>query len=121
MDVLLSFVFAFIVCGLLSAVFQAIMMLFKLKPPTVLVIGFSLGSILVPFDMMAPLEAAGGAGMSITVMGAGRATVSGWFTLFAGNAVPLITVICVFLSLAVIGLIAGAIRNKTRAKDDRAH
>lgn len=124
MDILLSLVFAFLVCGVLSAIFHAIMMIFKLKPPVVLIIGFSLGALLValapvlPFDIFAWLESVGGAGMSITVMAAGGASCGNLMLFFAGNAIPLITVLCVFVSLAILGLIAGAIGNRRRDKEE---
>lgn len=107
----LGFVFAFLVCGVLSALFQAFMMLTKLKPPRVLVIGFVLGALFVPLGLMSQLEALGGAGMSITVMGAGGATCATMLDLLAGNATPFVTVMLVFVSLAVIGIIAGIIRS----------
>lgn len=114
----LSFVFAFLVCGILSAIFHAIMMIFKLKPPVVLIIGFSIGALLVPFGLLDPLVGLGGAGMSITVMAAGGASCGGLIGLLAGDAVPLVTVLSVFIGLAVIGLIAGAITNSRRPKED---
>lgn len=88
-------------------------MITKLKPPTVLVIGFALGALLVPLGAMGYLESVGGAGMFITVMGAGGAACSGLLELFSGNAVPFATTLFVFISLLVLGIIAGMIRNKT--------
>lgn len=112
MDIFLSFVLAFVVCGVLSALFQAFMMLTKLKPPTVLVIGFALGALFVPLGLMGQLEALGEAGMSITVMGAGGAACGTLLDLLAsGNATPFVTVMFVFISLSVIGICAGIIRS----------
>lgn len=121
MDIFLSFVLAFLVCGLLSALFQAFMMLTKLKPPRVLVIGFALGALFVPLGLMGQLEVLGEAGMSITVMGAGGAACGTLLEMLAGNATPFITVMLVFVSLAVIGIIAGIIRSMvTKSKDNES-
>lgn len=111
MELVLGFVGAFLVCGVLSALFQLFMILTRLKPPVVLIIGFAIGAILVPFGVMASLEAFGQAGMSITVMGAGGAMCGALLELFGGSALPLITVTAIFLSLMLIGLIAGILRN----------
>lgn len=113
MDIVLSLVFAFLVCGGLSALFQVFMMLTKLQPPVILIIGFTVGALCVPLGALAVLEGIGGAGMSITVMAAGGAACGTIIELLSGNFVPFATVMSVFASLAVIGIIAGVIRNKT--------
>lgn len=109
---LMSFVFAFLIGGALCACFQLFMMLTKMKPPEILIIGFSLGAILVPFGAIAVLEQYGAAGMAIMVMDAGAGTSNALAAFMQGNWVPIVTVLSIFISLTIIGLIAGAIKAK---------
>jgi MFS family permease len=122
MDVLLSFLLAFLVGGALCALFQLFMMLTKLKPPVILIIGFSLGAILLPFGAIAVMEQYGGAGMAVMVMDAGAGMYSALAALLQGTWVPFATVVSIFLVLTLIGIAAGAIsssKEKLSAKAAR--
>jgi hypothetical protein len=109
MDVFLSFLFAFLVGGSLCALFQLFMMLTKLKPPEILIIGFSLGAILVPLGAIAVMEQYGGAGMAIMAMDAGAGMYGAFVALFQGTWIPFATIVSIFAILTLIGIVAGAI------------
>lgn len=106
----MSFVMAFIVGGLLCALFQVVMMLMKLHPPEMLIFGFALGAVLLPSGVIAWLEAVGGAGMSVMVIDAGAATFAGLMQLFHGDLATIVTLLLVFAALIVIGVLAGMLR-----------
>lgn len=120
MDMLIGFLLAFLIGGALCAAFQAFMMLTKLRPPEILIIGFSLGAVLLPLGAIAVLEAYGGAGMAIMVMDAGAGTSGALAAFFQGNQVPLVTVLGVFISLTIIGIVAGMIRSAAVSKSETA-
>ncbi len=111
MDIAVGFLLAFLIGGGLCAVFQLFMMLTKLKPPEILIIGFSIGAVLLPLGAIAVLEMYGGAGMAIMVMDAGAGVTGALVALFQGNWIPIVTVLGVFLSLMIIGIVAGMIRS----------
>lgn len=117
MDILIGFLLAFLIGGALCALFQLFMMLTKLKPPQVLIIGFSLGAILVPFGATGFLQLHGGAGMDIMVMNGGGMTASTLAALFQGTWLPFVSVFGIFVSLAIIGLVTGVIRSRIVQKD----
>jgi hypothetical protein len=113
MDIFISFVLAFLIGGALCAIFQVFAMLTKLHPPQVLIIGFSLGGLLVPFGAIAFLEHFGGGGVAITVLDAGAAlcgTLIGLFT--QGQWLPVAIVLGIFIALTAIGVITGMIADK---------
>lgn len=112
----MSFVLAFLVGGLMCALFQVVMMITKLDPPEMLVIGFALGGVLVPTGVITWLEAVGGGGMSIMVLDAGGATFAGFMEILRGNPLPLILVVLLFAVLTAIGCVTGAVHDSLAGK-----
>lgn len=103
------FLNAFILGGLLCALFQLVMVLTKLKPPALLIAGLFIGALITPFGISQMLGSWGGAGFLIMVVGAGEAILNSFLALFAGNPTPLLIVLGIFCALIVIGIIAGMI------------
>ena len=106
----MQFVNAFIVGGLLCLLFQIFHMVTKLDVPKVLIIGLFVGGVLTALGICDLLAAWGGAGFVVMVIGAAQAVYDSCLLLFAGNPVPLLTILSIFLSLVVLGLIAGVVR-----------
>lgn len=104
------FVMAFVVGGLLAAIFQIAAMATKATPPTLLKIGFAVGGCIVPFGALGWLEAVGGGGAAAMVVDAGGA-LSGTFIglLTTGAVMPLVMVLCIFVLLVLIGCLTGAV------------
>jgi hypothetical protein len=114
-----SLIGAFIVAGLTALLFQAFAIYMDGPPPKVLVLAMLVGGALAASGLIAPLTAFGGEGAGMTAMGAGAAVGATTLVLCAaGNAVPLITVLLVFVSLTILGCTWGLIR--ARYKDQGA-
>jgi hypothetical protein len=105
------YISAFLLGGILCALFQVFMMFTKLDVPRVLILGFALGALLTPYGMMDGLGQWGGAGLVIMVMSAGNAVAGATMALLGGNPVPIILVLGIFVSLTLIGLAAGFLRS----------
>lgn len=75
----------------------------KLGVPKILVLGFTIGSILTATGIMAKLTGWGGAGMIVMVVDAGEAVYRGTIAAMAGNFAGIITFICIICAVAVIG------------------
>jgi len=105
----MDFVLAFVIGGCMCLLFQVVMMVTKLHPPEMLIIGFALGAVLVPTGVVGWLEAVGGAGMGIMIMDAGAATFGGLLSLFHGDPSVILLVLGIFVLVALLGCIAGAL------------
>lgn len=105
----MSFVYAFLVGGLMCGLFQVVMMITKLRPPEMLILGFTLGGVLLPTGVVAWLEKTGGAGMSVMVLDGGAGTFAGLMGLFHGSPALFINVLAIFATLTIIGIITGAL------------
>lgn len=106
----MAFVMAFVVGGVLAAIFQIAAMASKATPPTLLKVGFAVGGCLVPFGALSWLEAVGGGGATAMVVDAGGALSGTLMALFTTGAVmPLVIVLCIFVLLVLIGCLTGAI------------
>ncbi|NMA68437.1 MAG: SpoVA/SpoVAEb family sporulation membrane protein [Desulfitobacterium sp.] len=101
---------AFILGGILCALFQIFAIFTKLEPPKVLILGFTLGALLTPYGMTADLADWGGAGLLIMVMNAGNAVASEMILLLSGNPMEIIITFGLFISLTLIGIVAGYVR-----------
>lgn len=108
---------AFVVGGILAAIFQFVAMTTKATPPTLLKIGFAIGGCVAPFGILAWLEAIGGGGAMAMVVDAGGA-LSGTFMalLGTGDPMPILMVIGIFVALVLIGCLTGAISKKQPPK-----
>lgn len=96
----MEFIGAFIVAGLLCVACQ-IALERKVSVPTILIVGFALGSLMVPMDWAAKLVELGGAGMITTIIDAGEGVFYGWTALMDGEPLRFITF---FLALGVVSL-----------------
>ncbi|MDR1185190.1 MAG: hypothetical protein LBK67_10410, partial [Coriobacteriales bacterium] len=99
--------------GILCALFQALASYTALPVPKILILGMMVGGLLTSPGVMSSLSILGGAGADIMVVGAGSAVTATTMALLAGIPVPLVTVMCVFIALAVLGCIWGLIRART--------
>ncbi len=107
------YITAFLLGGIMCALFQILMIFTKLDPPRILILGVALGALLSPYGMMDALAQWGGAGMAVMVMGAGNALFGATQALLSGNPAPFITILGIFVVLTVIGLAAGSLYSIT--------
>jgi hypothetical protein len=103
----MTYINAFLLGGILCALFQIFMMFTKLDPPRILILGVAMGALLTPFGMMDALVQWGGAGLVIMVMGAGQALVGSTMALLTGNPIPMAIILSIFVFLTLVGLVAG--------------
>lgn len=104
------FVLAFVMGGVLAAIFQIAAMASHATPPTLLKIGFAVGGCLIPFGGITWLEGVGGGGTTAMVLDAGGALSGTLMTLLTtGQIVPMILVVCIFVALVLIGCLTGAV------------
>ncbi|UWG96643.1 SpoVA/SpoVAEb family sporulation membrane protein [Dehalobacter sp. DCM] len=101
---------AFLLGGILCALFQIFGMFTKLDPPRVLILGVAIGGLLTPFGMLAQLGQWGGAGLTVMCMAAGSAVTGTTMALLGGNPVPILMILGLFVTLTLIGIVAGLIR-----------
>ncbi len=114
----MAFAMAFVVGGILAAIFQIAAIATKAKPPTLLKIGFAIGGCSVPFGAMSWLEAVGGGGAMAMVVDAGGALSGTLLALLATGAImPIAMVVGVFVSLVLIGCLIGAISKPQQSKN----
>lgn len=109
---------AFIVGGCLCAFFQFIVSATHWNPQHVLIGSIALGAILMPFGVMATLEAFGGAGAIATFMDAGAAfagTLVAGFT--SGNWMSFIIIFCVVVLQVPLGIFAGSMYAKRHPEE----
>lgn len=104
----MMFLQAFLIGGLLCAVFQVALMFTKLGVPKLLIIGLALGGLCTPLGLCDVLANAGGAGFSVMVVGAAQAIFNSITALFHGVWLPVVVVVAIFAALTVFGLLAGA-------------
>ena len=111
--IVLQLLQAFLVGGCLCAFFQFIVSATHWNPQYVLIGSIALGAILMPFGVMAALEAFGGAGAIATFMDAGAAfagTLVAGFT--AGNWTAFAIIFCVVVLQIPLGILAGSMYAK---------
>ena len=104
------FISAFLLGGILCALFEIFAMFTKLAPPKVLILGFTLGALLTPYGMTAALAGWGGAGLAVMVMNAGNAVTGATLALLGGDPMPFIITLGIFAALTIIGVVSGYIR-----------
>lgn len=112
---------AFLVCGLISVLAQLLVELWPdVHGPTLFLLVQVIGALLVPLGAIAALQAYGQAGMVITVFNAGATVCAEVGNILSGaSAQPLLTVLGVFLVVAVFGIVAGALRTLVKKRSDR--
>ncbi len=106
----MEFVTAFILGGLICLAFQIFSDFTKIPVPFVLIGGIALGAILAPFGIADALLKFGGAGFSITVVGAGQAIFGTTQALLAGVPAPFLAILVLFAVLVAIGIAAYLVR-----------
>lgn len=116
----MEFLFAFLIGGAICLVFQIVMMITKLHPPEMLIIGFSLGAVLLPTGVATWLEMVGGAGMGVMVLDAGVASFAGVMNALMGDFAALVTVLSIFVIVAAFGCAAGALFAAAHKKTEAA-
>ena len=105
----MAFLMAFLVGGILCALFQVALMVTKLDVPKLLIIGLALGGIGTAVGFCDWLAGVGGAGFSVMVVGAAQAIFNALMALFGGVWLPICVVIAICAALTVFGLAAGAV------------
>ena len=114
------YLYAFLVGGLLCAVFQLLWMITKASPLTLLKIGFALAAVLSSFGLTGKLADFAHAGFFVMVVGAGDAVYSGTVALLNGNPLPLLKFLAVIAILVTLGLSGGyLIPLSTKTKADK--
>jgi len=106
----MMYINAFLLGGILCALFQIFMMFTKLDPPRILVLGIALGALLTPYGMMDALGSWGGAGLALMCIGAGNAIGGSFMAFLGGNPVPIAIILGLLMILTSIGIVSGAVR-----------
>lgn len=106
----MAFVLAFLVGGLLAAVFQIISMVSHVEVPKLLIMAFAIGAVLSALGVCDVLGAIGGGGFMITLIGAAQAIYNSVMALFEGAWTPLCILVSIFAALTVLGIVAGMLR-----------
>lgn len=101
---------AFLLGGLFCLVFQAALSYTRIGVPRLLVMGLALGGVFAALGIDAAIVAWGGAGMSVTVIGAGQGTFGSFSALLAGQPLPFVILLGIFTALTIFGLVAGLAR-----------
>lgn len=114
----MEFVGAFLVCALVCVAAQLLSeVLPSVKGPTLFLVVQLLGACLVVTGATAALQGLGQAGMIITVFNAGAVVCADVIDIMAGGSVvPLLLILGVFLVVAVVGLITGAVYARLRGR-----
>lgn len=112
----IGFIWAFVVGGIIGAVFQAVFMLSRLSVPTFLVVAFTLGAVLVPTGCMKTLVELSGAGTIMYIFDCGEAVVSTFSALLEGNVIPFFSIVGMFVLIYLFGLGFGLIKLSRETK-----
>jgi hypothetical protein len=106
-DCLLSFVGG----GLICVICQTFMMLTRLSVPVILIIAFSLGSVLYASGLIDIVRATCLSGMYVMTFDAGANTGKALITLFSGDGImPIVTVFVLFAIITLEGILGGLLR-----------
>ena len=104
---ILEIVLAFVVGGLLSLVAEAILLATKAPVPVLLIIFVVVGALLAAFNLDGVPFLANG-GFVVSLLAAGQAAYETFEVLLMGiTPVPFCIVLCVYLTVTVLGIIAG--------------
>lgn len=107
---LLDTVLAFVVGGAIALVAEAVLLATKAPIPVLLIIFIVVGAIMAAFNLDgAPIMCNGG--FIVSLFAAGQAAYETFQVLLMGiTPVPFITVLCVYLSVTVLGIVAGLVK-----------
>lgn len=106
----LDIVLSFVVGGAIAAIAEAILLATKAPVPVLLICFIVVGALIAAFNLDAsPLLSNGG--FIVSLLAAGQAAYETFQVLLLGiTPVPFITVLCVYLSVTILGLIAGLVK-----------
>ena len=112
-DVLL----AFVVGGVIALVAEAILLATKAPVPVLLIAFIIVGALMAAFNLDgAPIMNNGG--FIVSLFAAGQAAYETFAVLLMGiTPIPFVTVLCVYLSVTVLGIVAGLVRSAIIASD----
>lgn len=102
------FLGAFLVGGLLCALFEAVSQVTKVKPPVLLAAGIALGALCGALGVADALTQVAGAGYGIMVMGFGTAVFDAASKAIAGDCLAAMVLAGVVVALTIIGIACGA-------------
>ena len=107
---LVDTVLAFVVGGAIALLAEAVLLATKAPIPVLLIIFIVVGAIMAAFNLDgAPIMCNGG--FIVSLFAAGQAAYETFQVLLMGiTPVPFITVLCVYLSVTVLGIIAGLVK-----------
>lgn len=107
MGPLLDTVLSFIVGGIIAAIAEAVLLATKAPIPVLLIIFIIVGAIMAAFNLDG-LPFMNNGGFIVSLFAAGQAAYETFHVLLMGiSPMPFVTVLCVYLSVTVLGIIAG--------------
>ena len=110
MGPLLDVVLSFVVGGAIAAIAESIMLATKAPIPVLLIVFIVVGAIMAAFNLDA-LPFMNNGGFIVSLFAAGQAAYETFQVLLMGiTPIPFITVLCVYLSVTVLGILAGLLR-----------
>lgn len=116
----LVFLWAFLICGVISALSQLIVMLTSMGMPTFFLISIITGAILTPFGVMRAIVTVAGGGFQVMVFDAGEAMMSTFYQLLhAGDPLPFVSVLVMLILLALFGMAGGWIKLAREKKSSK--
>ncbi|MBO4352695.1 MAG: SpoVA/SpoVAEb family sporulation membrane protein [Eggerthellaceae bacterium] len=109
---LVDIVLAFIVGGIIALVAEAVLLVTKAPVPLLLIAFIVVGALLAAFNLdAAPILNNGG--FIVSLLAAGQAAYETFEVLLMGvSPIPFVTVLCVYLSVTVLGIVAGLLKKK---------
>ena len=120
MGALADTLLAFVVGGLIALVAEAILLATKAPVPVLLIAFIVVGALMAAFNLDgAPIMNNGG--FIVSLFAAGQAAYETFEVLLMGiTPIPFVTVLCVYLSVTVLGIVAGLIRSASADRERRA-
>ncbi|HAM16788.1 MAG TPA: hypothetical protein DCP91_13245 [Eggerthellaceae bacterium] len=110
MGPLLDIVLSFVVGGIIAAVAEAVLLATKAPVPVLLIIFIVVGAFMAAFNLDG-LPFMNNGGFIVSLFAAGQAAYETFQVLLMGiTPVPFITVLCVYLSVTVLGIVAGLLK-----------
>lgn len=106
----LDIVMSFIVGGAIAALAEAILLATKAPVPVLLIAFIVVGAIMAAFNLDG-LTFMNNGGFIVSLFAAGQAAYETFQVLLMGiTPIPFITVLCVYLSVTVLGIVAGLVK-----------
>jgi hypothetical protein len=110
----MSFVFAFLIGGVICALGQIFAEL-KIPAPVSLAAFIAIGGILTPLNVMGFLLSLGAGGVSVMACGLGNAGFDTGALLALGNPAPLATVLALLVVLIGLGSLCGLLTGRRQS------